>query len=1140
MSTIKYTPSNQLSYGINNVVLLDPIVPERQFGPSVNGISKAITFNLVKASDLVKIHPHTGVIMQLAEQLPDTFQPTKIQVAFQIDGDANHYSVDVQLEKGLYYGYEDNLDFTGDANVDHFVPNLSPKEAANYNWKLEGSSNFEINGQGRIELKAGVSILTLQACELSITATNKADASKVLQTKLHAFSMVAFNRQYQKSDDFFLPGFGNLDPDTKEYDDELHIKAQGSGQSFAAILGNYGMQCDGVNGLPYFLELSKADGQLKQVLPIPANFRACHFKVHFKATYGVVIREVSLLLDDANFRAAYHLFHGIPAIGDTSFGSLMINELLINIEYALKELPEKSKSGLDSQYFLELFFPDAEASVAIVQDIRNGIPKFAQYRGLPEKQLNWSQMARLLVLQAIAYQTSAGLTLDHDRIYDDLNLLNEELNVYLVNIYAVVYLNNQPEKIQRLLDSHASNNSAIREEYWSLLNGDYSAKIVAGNPDGVSPLQLFHHWTALIGLDQSKCGSPLANEIQTFLHNTHLDQKEVFDVVNSTNYFNYYAFSPNQRKAFYTINKTLHSTQETIRYEDVIEDLSSVIHAVTAATEEGEYRTLQVHEASAQSFVNIFGKDYLNQGIGGFSDHITTLGKTPSAPNTAIYRLENLQSSKASDHLTITGIEEMTPFAGLITSKRQTKTLYSIDSSDLKFSTAQLFVNGKHKEAGQPYFLTLAPHTINTWMPGIRDLGVGELKEGAVLLNSENSTITIQKIHRHDISDPTESKAPLYDLLLHPKSVGEAVYFCGGQSDGMGEMYAVGPQLPLLSTYGYANQVLMALMERVAGVVQAKRASFEGMSETELMELMGTLEMGDTLEEVIQLAFEADIEKTVSLKNHQAIAALGLLGQFNVDFEDLPTVDEQRAAFLQLLYTDADQLKLDQSLITVYEFLQARYAREFATMVELGWRVFPMTNDPTQYLSVSVGDLVLDGDHAMSQNKNAQVQILLSTEKGTLFESIPATTQANRQPTAYVIHHDAVAYFDARLNGDDYQENRTRLTFRFDLTINGESTKLIADSYLPCPLSSDLRQMNVSIREEKTHKVCGRLFFDLRLLTPIDYKEELQNKAEWTPDQRGAYAQMLGVAWGESMVQLLTGEQLDWEELYLEGTAYLG
>ena len=966
-------------------------------------------------------------------------------------------------------------------------------------------------------------------------------------------------------------------------------------------------------GLPYFLKAAP-DGSLHQICAIPSDYASkitderLYFEALVKNNFQVGLVRINIAVfhkvtppppppkpkPKPYVLAANDLIDGIHSDStDTKdFGSTIRQSLWYLITQELTGSPKfggttayinNGKTNVKGWSYHQIFFSSLSSGDATLRNfmittlkdhIYNTTP--STFRGFGRDFLYENKvhaMINVIILQMIKQKASVGDDLDSTKIDDDVHYYNELIQAVVYQFYRFQYQKKIVDPLIKKYSLTQTDYPNILTHCKELLNGNRAASIANGE---IKPnlLMIYHYWILLNSLGMNT--GDLHAFIGTFFQKAALDRNN-FQGVDADHWTQYFDWMPDLSH-YYTYEFSGFTVTKIISHP-IIYNYTAVLGIGNSLTSTvGRHRNIAFHEKHtsegiAKVFVEDFGQSYEPSSCFSGDTYILTQdGKG--------VRIDQVKPSALVNNGTGIG----RTVKGINTPPRGRRALYSINDFGFKFTPSHPFVNYYHNQPNQPYWLSVDPHSLVQWIPTFHDAGVGPLVKGmtikgydpvakkAIPIKVESLTAYLFPLQGKEKQlrdmEPSHLGADqekedgtdtvMYDLLLSPKEVAHDKYlddytYLVSCSQHAGSKYLyTSSEIPMVGRYAEASQAILRILSIAAPTIANKGENVKRLSKDSQMAYLEDPEIASSSEQIAQLIFDQTMLKTISYADseqatvaHEMMKDLELEPTQNIDLETVVN------GFLQLIGKYETNGDLNSAVSRTFAFFISRYAREIATIIELGWRVFPLSRifleqlpersvqaDPHYTLSVTVGDLLLNGLHPI-QDPEAFHRMSLQcyfTTSITQVEDIQLGRSA-RMPTPYVQHVDQVLYFDEQHLNLDLEHTKQIFVLIFKAVIQNKERAFRAQLDIHSPLQRTYRRYIVPLKDENGI-ICGSIAVDTRRLNQEELELEHKNATKpWDKASKASFADVLGKAWARSLVSYINGMPYTLKDIYFAGKA---
>jgi hypothetical protein len=415
---------------------------------------------------------------------------------------------------------------------------------------------------------------------------------------------------------------------------------------------------------------------------------------------------------------------------------------------------------------------------------------------------------------------------------------------------------------------------------------------------------------------------------------------------------------------------------------------------------------------------------------------------------------------------------------------RRERTLYSFNGLPFHFTATHPFINAESSEF-YPQLLSANPKELKSWVPTLAKGGIAKLENSArviqvqALSSLETKATTIEMLSQHK-ADNSEDEL-LYDLILQPDHSGTFEYVAGSE----GNLFLVASEIPRIYESPYLTYTIL---EMLSISVPAFIKKFE---------LVGRNDFYKEIEKLKPFVLaELLYRSLLEIKKYE----FNRLTESQTSVDLLEPLKNYVAQHMKSFVTP--ERGYNWILGGVYEMLVSALGEEIESTVELGWRCFGQAEG--NIIAVSIADLHLDSLYPIEFNSRLRlvVQFVIDDE---CQEVKTIVDSEGRENSRFVRYFDQVIYLDAK-----WISNTTSRRLLFDFFVD-ENTKpkLTASAYLPHQFQPPYRRFSPRVHTSD-EDLCGRLFFDIRLLCEKDLEDEKMKMTSWHESSKLCFSQVLG------------------------------
>jgi len=409
---------------------------------------------------------------------------------------------------------------------------------------------------------------------------------------------------------------------------------------------------------------------------------------------------------------------------------------------------------------------------------------------------------------------------------------------------------------------------------------------------------------------------------------------------------------------------------------------------------------------------------------------------------------------------------------------RDGRPLHRLGQDGPTFTATHPFLNAAATAADgqQPALLALAPQQLGWMVPTLASGGVALLDDKALVYRrAPHAAAQAVAPPPAIIRDDAPDEANLYDLNLVTDTGGAQSYWAGSGDS----FYLVAPEFPIIDAAAQWAPAVVSLMEGLnrRGLPQARSADW-------LRRLTATLQTYGLA--VFQGGLVAALASNVPTPPTEPLES-----RVNRLFEAMAHKDLAENAGFAILF--------DAFLATTAPWI--------ASSVALGWRDFSALSG--DLLAVTVFDMSLSPETPLPPDRLVKLDVRFGAD-APVAEMWDRPGRANTR-----FHH----YFDQLLHYDLLQSG-------------GPEELLFSASVDGAPIPSLFARVPISLRDapygfrsapllDASGRLIGTLNFDYRRLSPQIAGREMAARALWTNDAATAFANGLGAAMVDRVLELL-------------------
>lgn len=420
---------------------------------------------------------------------------------------------------------------------------------------------------------------------------------------------------------------------------------------------------------------------------------------------------------------------------------------------------------------------------------------------------------------------------------------------------------------------------------------------------------------------------------------------------------------------------------------------------------------------------------------------------------------------------------------------RRDRPLYSINGESFGFTDTHPFANALARlDESTPSFLTIDPDKLSSWVPALAQHGITELQMGSIVeahdvASGEVEPWVIQSLDRY--SQEEESKHQfVYDLMLVPNETGLSHYYAGSAE----KFILVSTEMPDLYQSPMATVAFVQAFQKSIGKILSDFNDFAKKHPnpnkfkvvTEYVEKLYAFRpmlMGS----VVPMAIAA---------NANSISSMNIPKGYSIENS------------IKGLVKGIAQLDEASNIImgVAFETIASALVAEIEMAAELGWRSLEKDIEG-DFASISVGELMLEGDHPIDLNSTMELKVTLRYGDVISMTHI-ILDESDRVNTHWARYFDDVVYLAGKTDEDDYIIQFEGRLVEEDIPIFKTWINLPVD-----PIIYGRRHLPIY---SALGEYMGSLAIDIRGLSTKTVEEEKQRRDDWSDKRKLNFALRLG------------------------------